>query len=131
MALVINRFQVMSNYARQVMKSVYKEEVRRTEDGILRFQLKRARKLLTRDNFLMDPTSQKNLAAALSRHQTLDTVYEFRQRLEGIWQKTTDSQEQLLIALQEWCSQAEATGIKALQEFSQSLKSYSLQPQMV
>jgi len=131
MALVTNRFQVMSNYARQVVKNVYKEEVTRTPDGVLRFQLKRARKLLTRDSFLMDPTSKENLAQALSSHQALDTVYEFRQRLEAIWQKTADSQEQLLDAIQEWCSQAEATGIKALQDFAQSLKSYSLAPQPV
>ena len=131
MALVTNRFQVMSNYARQVVKNVYKEEVTRTEDGVLRFQLKRARKLLTRDSFLMDPTSKENLAKALSSHQTLDTVYEFRQRLEAIWQKTADSQEQLLVAIQEWCHQAEETGIKALQDFAQSLKSYSLAPQPV
>jgi len=131
MALVTNRFQVMSDYARQVMKSVYKEEVSRTKDGILRFQLKRARKLLVRDSFLMDPTSKADLATALSRHQSLDTVYEFRQRLEEIWQKTTDSQEQLLVAIQEWCQQAEASGIQALEEFAQSLKNYSLQPKMV
>jgi len=131
MALVTNRFQVMSDYARQVMKSVYKEEVSRTKDGILRFQLKRARKLLARDSFLMDPTSKADLATALSRHQALDTVYEFRQRLEEIWQKTTDSQEQLLVAIQEWCQQAEASGIQALEEFAQSLKNYSLQPKMV
>lgn len=130
MALVTNRFQVMSNYARQVMKSVYKEEVQRTEDGILRFQLKKVRKLLVRDNFLMDNTAREKLATALSQHKALDTAYEFRQRLEAIWQKTTDSQEQLLAALQEWCSQAEASGIKSLQEFAQSLKNYSLQPQM-
>lgn len=130
MALVTNRFQVMSNYARQVIKSVYKEEVQRTEDGILRFQLKKVRKLLVRDNFLMDTTAREKLATALSQHKALDTAYEFRQRLEAIWQKTTDSQEQLLAALQEWCSQAEASGIKSLQEFAQSLKNYSLQPQM-
>ncbi len=131
MALVTNRFQVMSNYARQVVKNVYKEEVTRTDDGVLRFQLKRARKLLTRDSFLMDPTSKENLAKALSSHQSLDTVYEFRQRLEAIWQKTADSQEQLLAAIQEWCHQAEETGIKALQDFAQSLKNYSLAPQPV
>jgi len=131
MALVTNRFQVMSNYARQVVKNVYKEEVNRTEDGILRFQLKRARKLLTRDSFLMDATAKENLAKALSKHQALDTVYEFRKSLEEIWQKTADSQEQLLVAIQEWCHQAEATGIKALQDFAQSLKNYSLAPQMV
>jgi len=126
MALVSNRFQVMSNYARQVMKNVYKEEVKRTNDGVLRYQLKRARKLLVRDNFLMDPTSRENLATALSQHKALDTVYEFRQKLEAIWQKTTDSQEQLVQAVQEWCREAEATGIKSLQEFAESLKRYSM-----
>jgi len=131
MALVANRFQVMSNYARQVVKNVYKEEVTRTRDGVSRFQLKRARKLLTRDSFLMDPTSKENLAKALSSHQTLDVVYDFRQRLEAIWQKTADSQEQLLAAIQEWCRQAEETGITALQDFAQSLKNYSLAPQAV
>ena len=130
-ALVANRFQVMSNYARQVVKNVYKDEVTRTEDGILRYQLKRARKLLTRDRFLMDPTAKANLAKALSSHQALDTVYEFRQRLEAIWHKTADSQEQLLVAIQEWCHQAEASGIKSLQDFAQSLKNYSLAPQPV
>jgi len=131
MALVTNRFQVMSNYARQVVKNVYKEEVTRTQDDVLSFQLKRARKLLARDSFLMDATSRENLAKALSSHQTLDTVYDFRQRLEAIWQKTADSKEQLLAAILEWCQQAEETGIKALQDFAQSLKKYSLAPQPV
>jgi len=131
MALVSNRFQVMSNYAREVMKNVYKEEVKRTNDGILRYQLKRARKLLARDNFLMDPTSRENLAKALSQHKALDTVYEFRQRLEAIWNKTAASQDQLVQAVQDWCREAEATGIKSLQDFAQSLKAYSMAPRAV
>ena len=35
--------------------------------------------------------------------------------------------EKLLQALQEWCQQAEATGVQALEEFAQRLKGYSLQ----
>jgi stearoyl-CoA desaturase (delta-9 desaturase) len=54
-------------------------------------------------------------------------VYAYRQRLQEIWQKTTASQEQLVHALQEWCHQAETSGIKYLQDFAQSLKGYTLQ----
>ena len=131
MALVTNRFQVMSNYARQVMKQVYKEEVSKTEDGMLRSQLKRVRKLLTRDDSLIDATARERLQSALAQSKALDTAYEYKQRLLEIWQKTADSQEQLLQAIQEWCRQAEATGIKSLQEFARSLKCYSLAPQAV
>jgi stearoyl-CoA desaturase (delta-9 desaturase) len=31
-------------------------------------------------------------------------------------------------SLQEWCRQAEATGIAALQEFARRLRRYTLQP---
>ena len=36
------------------------------------------------------------------------------------------SQERLLQALEDWCKQAEASGIRALQEFARTLPSYSL-----
>jgi len=126
MALVTNRFQVMSNYAGEVMKRVCDDEVRKTEDGVLRSQIKRVRKLMTRDDALIDETSRRNLETTLSQNKTLDTVYEFKQSLQEIWHKTTASQEQLLQAILEWCRQAEATGIKALQDFADSLKGYSM-----
>jgi len=63
-----------------------------------------------------------------AQSDTLQVVYEFRQRLQALWLEKTASQESLLAALQEWCNQAEATGIKALEEFSQSLRGYTLQP---
>lgn len=131
LALVTNRFQVMSDYAREVMKQVYKEEVRKTSDSAVRRQLKRARKFLTRNEALIDETSKLRLQFVLSQNKKLDTVYEYKQRLMDIWASTTASHEQLLKDIQEWCRQAEATGIKSLQEFSRSLKCYSLAPQMV
>ena len=46
----------------------------------------------------------------------------------AVWNRSAASHEALLKALQDWCQQAEATGVRALQEFSQRLKGYSLQP---
>jgi stearoyl-CoA desaturase (delta-9 desaturase) len=54
----------------------------------------------------------------------LATVYQYRERLEQIWKRTATSQEALLQSLQEWCREAEATGIKALEDFSRSLRKY-------
>jgi stearoyl-CoA desaturase (delta-9 desaturase) len=131
MALVTNRFQVMSDYAREVMKQVYKEEVRKTRNSVLRRQLKRARKFLSRNEALIDDRARLRLHFVLSQNKALDTVYEYKQRLQGIWASTTASQEQLLKDIQEWCRQAEATGIRSLQEFAQRIKSYSVAPQPV
>nr|MDJ0862362.1 transposase [Gammaproteobacteria bacterium] len=61
----------------------------------------------------------------------LQTVYEFKQQLQAIWNQRSASQEKLLQALQDWCRKAEATGIRSLVEFAQTLRSYSLQPQPV
>lgn len=130
MALVTNRFQVMSDYARDVMKQVYKEEVRKTRDSALRRQLKRARKCLARNEALIDEKSRMRLHFVLSQNKALDTVYEYKQRLQKIWASTTASQEQLLKDIQEWCRQAEATGINSLQEFARRIKGYSLSPAM-
>ncbi len=38
------------------------------------------------------------------------------------------SNDKLIVQLKEWCQQAEATGIQALQEFSDRLKQYTLAP---
>jgi stearoyl-CoA desaturase (delta-9 desaturase) len=125
--IVNHRFQVMSHYAKDVLLKVYKEELRRTQ-GASRDLLKRARALLVRNESLLDVQEQDKLATLLAQNQTLQTVYYYRQRLQELWQQTTNNQEHLLQALQEWCKQAEATGIQALQEFSLTLRGYTSQP---
>ena len=61
----------------------------------------------------------------LARSRDLTTVYQFRQKLQDIWQRSTATPEALVQALQEWCRQAEQTGIKALQEFAYTLPGYT------
>ena len=63
----------------------------------------------------------------LARFNNLKIVYQYRQQLQSVWACKASNQEMLQQALQEWCQQAEETGIAALQEFSQRLRGYSLQ----
>ncbi len=129
-AVINARFQVLSHYGRDVVARVHRDELRalrRSLDSGYHRYLKRARSLLVREESLMDDAARARLQDVLSRSERLQTVYEFKQRLQAIWKQSATTQEHLLHALQEWCRQAEATGIKALQDFARMIRGYSLQ----
>jgi stearoyl-CoA desaturase (Delta-9 desaturase) len=126
-AVVAGRFHVLADYTRTVMKPVLREEIRRADDSC-RDMLRRARRLLWRDEARLDAAARDRLRAALERSQVLHTVYQHRRALQDLWSRTAATHEHLLQGLQEWCRQAEATGIEALEEFARTLRSYRLQP---
>ena len=125
-AIVTNRFQVMSHYGKDVILPVLKEELHKADDSCHRM-LKRAKSLLVREETLLDEEAKRKLENVLSRSQALETVYLYKQRLQELWKRSAVTQESLLHSLQEWCKQAEATGIRSLQEFAKNLRQYTLQ----
>lgn len=125
-AIIANRFQVMADYGRKVVVPVLREEYRKA-DGSCHALYRRARRVLLRDEARLDEAARDRLKAVLDSSQALRTVYQYQRRLRELWNRTANSPDNLLQALQEWCRQAEATGIKALQDFAQSLRSYALQ----
>lgn len=124
-AVITNRLHVLSHYGREVMMPVLKDELHKADDSC-RALFARARRSLVRDESLIDDVARNRLNNALDRSQELKTVYQYRQKLQEIWQRSTATQDSLLHSLQEWCHQAEETGIKRLQEFSKSLRGYTL-----
>jgi stearoyl-CoA desaturase (delta-9 desaturase) len=126
-AVLANRLHVMSEYAHQVVARVYREELKFAV-GRRRQLLKRARALLARDVSALDAAAKRRLQAVFRRSDALEVVYRFKQRLAALWQEKSASHEVLLQSLQEWCRQAEATGVQSLAEFARVLRSYSLQP---
>ena len=125
-AVVRNRMYVMASYARDVIRPVLRAERKQCDDSCKRV-LRRARGLLVRDTSLINAHARERLEQILSRFNNLKIVYQYRQQLQSVWASKVTSQEMLQKALQEWCQQAEETGIAALQEFSQRLRGYSLQ----
>lgn len=122
-AIITYRFQLMSRYAVEVVMPALQEERKHAcKHG--RLLLSRARTLLVRDASIMKASQQARLTTLLEQFQSLRVVYQFRLKLQAIWSKSTASQKELLDALQEWCQQAEATGIEALFIFSNRLKMY-------
>lgn len=122
-ALITYRFQVMARYTRDVIAPMLKEERQRANEA-RRSLLSRAYTLLIRDESIMQSAQKSRLAVVLETFHSLNVVYQFRLKLQAIWGRSTASQKELLEALQEWCHQAEATGIEALRRFSKRLKTY-------
>jgi stearoyl-CoA desaturase (delta-9 desaturase) len=77
---------------------------------------------------LLDEPARARLGELLESSAALRTVHEFRERLSALWQGANVSNERLISQLRDWCAQAEASGIKALQDFAYRLRRYSLQP---
>ena len=124
-AVVTNRLHVMSDYASDVVRKVYREE---TVKATLakRKLMRKYRRLLIRNEILLDSSARQQLAELFHHSATLRVVYEYKQRLQALWQEKSFDQESILRALQEWCRQAEDTGVEALQEFAGKLKTYTI-----
>ena len=124
-AVVLGRLYVMADFGRNVVAPVLQEELRKADDSRRR-ALKRTKVLLLREEARLDDRDRARLRSVLDMSQALCTVYEFRMSLQNLWNRTTFSHEKLLASLQDWCMQAEASGIQVLQEFAQSLRGYSV-----
>jgi stearoyl-CoA desaturase (Delta-9 desaturase) len=122
-AVLTHRFLVTSRYGKEVLAPVLREALHEANPAGRRL-LNRARKLLVRDESLLDEVSRSVLETVLRGSQSLKTVYSHKQRLQEIWKGSNLGHESLLHALQEWCRQAEAAGIEVLRDFAFRLRGY-------
>ena len=70
--------------------------------------------------------AQARLQAALDQSDALTVAYQYKQRLKAIWQERSASQERLVQALKEWCEEAEASGIAALEDFARRVPRFQM-----
>lgn len=125
-AVIRGRMHVIARYGREVLVPVARAELCRDADHCRRM-VRRSQKLLAKEAGRLDAAARQRVEQLLAQHQTLATVYHFRARLEEVWERRAPTQEALLAMLQDWCQQAEATGIQALERFSRNLRGYSLE----
>lgn len=123
-AVFRSKMHVMAAYANRVIEPVLKQEQGKVAQGKALFR--QAKKALIRDGSRMNECYRAHLQKALDGSKELRKIYQFRQQLLEIWERTYDSQEKLLHALADWCRRAEQSGIRALQEFATMLKGYGL-----
>lgn len=126
-AIIVNRMHVLRDYSKNVTLPVLKSEKLDALNSRRQELFRRARKLMVRQPQLLDETARERLNALLEDNAALETVYKFRLRLQDLWSGAQNvSNEKLLANLRQWCNEAEASGINALQEFSRTLRYYAM-----
>lgn len=128
-AVIANRFQVMSFYYKNVIRPILKDE--KNKEMVEQRVFSRAGALLRRESSLLSPRAKTRLELLLANCEKLRLVYAYRQSLQDVWKKTATSQKELIDALQQWCRQAEESGLEVLNQFSAQLKSFVPKPRTV
>ena len=129
-AVITHRFDVMGKYG-AMLKKAYKQEIGKIHSayqqrGDESSALHRIRHWLHLDASELQDQEKQALENALQHSSKLQTIYQLKQELAQVWARSTVSQEQLLKNLEDWCHRAEASGIKALEEFSHRLRCYKM-----
>jgi stearoyl-CoA desaturase (delta-9 desaturase) len=123
-AIIHNRFHIVKLYGRKVIRPVLRKE-RQLANSYCRALYRRARKLMTREDIKLDSNALATIKEVTSQSQTLATVYEFKQRLKELWVNTAQNHSKRVQRLQNWCAEAEQTGIDVLQDFANYLRGYT------
>lgn len=126
-ALISSKLHVMADYAQNVTLPTFNAELPQF-NGQYKKLLNQMRTALVREDSRLKPLHREQLQKLLQNSESLQTVYEFRRKLQDLWNETYASHERMIQAIMQWCKEAEESGIKVLQEFAQSLRSYALQP---
>ncbi|KTC87903.1 MULTISPECIES: DesA family fatty acid desaturase [Legionella] len=127
-AVVSNRFQIMSYYYNRVVRPILKHERSSTVNKDDKRLFQRAGSLLRRQDSLLSPRAQTRLQALLERYEQIRLVYNYRQSLQNVWLKTASSQKELVEALQQWCKQAEESGLEVLRQFALQMRGFVPKP---
>ncbi|WP_058835876.1 DesA family fatty acid desaturase [Luteimonas abyssi] len=126
-ALLAHRFQAMTDYHRNVVKPALREEAQAAGAKLRALLPRRLRKGLVDDGRWLQPEAREELQIWVEQRPRIRTLMEYRARLSDVLEARSHDAGERLRRLQAWCHEAEASGIRALQEYSARLKGYSLQ----
>jgi stearoyl-CoA desaturase (delta-9 desaturase) len=131
-AVITHRYEVATSYGHE-LKALLGAELAKLRERSQRGEIKpleipsvsRLRRWLATEPAALPAPERARLSAMLAASSPLAKVYAMREELSGLWSRSTESSEQLLVRLQDWCRRAEGSGIEALARFSFQLKRYA------
>ncbi len=126
-ALLAHRFQAMTDYQRNVLAPALREEAQAAGARLRALLPRKLRKGLVDDGRWLKPDARQQLQQWVEQRPRIRTLVEYRARLSALLEARSHNAGETLQNLQAWCREAEASGIRALQEYSARLKGYSLQ----
>ena len=125
--LIQGRPHVLCEYATNVIKPIFKAELASADKARRKLLAKAKNALFLHERHTIEQDISALKEVALNSWQ-LQKVYEFKRTLEDMLHNCRN-QHQLLQSLQDWCHQAEKSGIEVLSNFSERIRNYSLHPQ--
>ncbi|HEX2082844.1 MAG TPA: fatty acid desaturase [Xanthomonadaceae bacterium] len=126
-ALLAHRFQAMTDYQRNVLGPALREEAAAAGAKLRALLPRKLRKGMVDDGRWLQPDAREQLQQWVAARPRIRTLVEYRARLTAVLEARSHDAAERLRQLQAWCHEAEASGIRALQEYSARLKGYSLQ----
>ena len=127
-ALVAHRFQAMTDFQRNVLKPALREEAAAAGAKLRAMLPRKLRKALADDGRWLSPEGREQLRAWVASRPRIQALIEHRARLAEVLEHRSHDAAERLRRLQAWCAEAEASGVRALQEYSARLKGYALLP---
>lgn len=123
-AVITHRYDVAARFA-NTLKHAWTVEIGKLKEHGLTIDKSMFRKWLHRDPAALTSKEKAKLDEVLKTSKVLETIYNMRQDLAGVWKRSTATKEQLLHHLEDWCHRAELSGIAQLREFSTQLRGYA------
>lgn len=126
-AITNSRFDIMRQYRKRVMEPVLRQQKALMDDEV-RPRYRKLKRLLSREETLIKPRDKEQLETVLERHEMLRQIYDKSHELQRLWRQRGLKPQDKLQALMNWCKEAEASGIRYLEDFAAHLRAYSLRP---
>lgn len=122
-ALLSHKFHVMSDYFSGVIMPTLRDDA--AQAGVsLKAMPRKLRKALGNGGRWLDADARERMGQWVGQRPTMRTVMEYRNRLHEMLESRNG--EAMLESVRQWCREAEASGIRGLQEFAERLKGYRL-----
>ena len=118
-AIITHRYHVATAYARTLKTACAAELAAlraraHKDDAIDLPSVGRVKRWLTTDPAGWSPIDREHMESTVAKSQTLAKIVAMRSELAALWERSTESSEQLLARLQDWCHRAESSGIPPL-----------------
>ncbi|MFZ5607532.1 MAG: DesA family fatty acid desaturase [Pseudomonadota bacterium] len=125
-ALLAHRFQAMTDYQRNVLTPALREEAAAAGAKLRALLPRKLRKAMADDGRWLQPDARAQLQAWVEARPRIRGLLEQRRRLAEVLESRGHDAAERLRRLQAWCAEAEASGVRALQEYAARLRGYAL-----
>lgn len=125
-ALLAHRFQAMTDYQRNVLKPALREEAAAAGARLRALLPRQLRKGMVDDGRWLKPEARAQLQAWVDARPRIRALLEHRRRLADVLESRGHDAAERLRRLQAWCAEAEASGVRALQDYAARLRGYAL-----